>query len=493
VNLDLPSLESLERIAMSCPEPFGDSLLAGLAELRREIVARLAQAEDVNRTNAEAAYRATMMKAELEEALDQARQAHARARTSARAKSEFLRNVTHEIRTPMTAILGYADLLLDPMTSSSDRHSYVQVIRRNGEQLVEMIGDILEFSKLESGSNELELARCSPAEILAGIVQDVRTKAIEKNLSLVLRYEGLVPVSIETDPNRLRLLLQKVVRNAIKFTEQGGVAIEVRLADDETVDLPQLVIRVSDTGIGIPRDALDDIFVPFVQGDGTNTRRHGGAGLGLALARRIVHLLGGSIHVESEPGRGSTFTLTVETGDLQGVALVEQSGVAQLGSLPLARTAVDHAREAFAEVLLAEDGTDNQKLIALLLKKAGLEVTIAFNGAAALERVQQAMRRRHPYRLILMDMQMPEMDGYTATTRLRSEGYRGPIVALTAAAMSGDRERCLEAGCDDYLTKPIDRVRLLSLVESYLRPDLPDGGLPLPGWRAEVQAGANPN
>ena len=388
----------------------------------------------------------------------------AEAREASRAKSEFLANMSHEIRTPMTAIIGYADLLLDPKINSSSRTTYVQTIRRNGEHLLSVLNDILDLSKIEAGRMTVEKVRCSPSAIIVDVASLMRVRAQDKGLFFDVIYESPIPESIESDPTRLRQILLNLVGNAIKFTEKGGVRI---LARCENGPNATLTLEVADTGIGMTQAQSKNVFEAFVQADNSTTRKFGGTGLGLAICRRLALMLGGDILVDSARGRGSSFTATVVAGDLEGVTMfheLTEAGIPETGIVPAA-DAVEEKLQC--TVLLAEDGKDNQLLITTLLEKAGALVTVAENGRVALEKAMAATLSGDPFDVILMDMQMPEMDGYAATNELRQRGYTRPIVALTAHAMAGDRERCLNAGCTDYMTKPVNRPTLIGNVRKH--------------------------
>jgi signal transduction histidine kinase/DNA-binding NarL/FixJ family response regulator len=381
---------------------------------------------------------------------------------ASRTKSEFLANMSHEIRTPMTAVIGYSDLLLDPALGASDRVNFVQTIRRNGEHLLTVINDILDLSKIEAGKMTLERIAMSPAAVLVDVASLMRVRAAEKGLSFELSYEGSMPESIASDPTRLRQILMNFTSNAIKFTARGGVRIVARCERAESSD-PALRVEVIDTGVGMSRAELGLVFEAFTQADATTTRRFGGTGLGLSISRKLARLLGGDVSVESDVGRGSTFVVTVPTGPLANVKMIE--GLVEAGTREPLR---DHANARALEgvnVLLAEDGPDNQLLVSTHLRKAGATVTVAADGLAAASAARAAT-----FDVILMDMQMPELDGYGATSKLRQLGYTRPIVALTAHAMAGDRERCEKAGCDDYLTKPIDRTKLVACVARWAGP-----------------------
>ena len=429
--------------------------------------------------------RATIIEAQhdsesLQESYGNLEKAHAVAQAATRAKSEFLANMSHEIRTPMTAILGYADLLRDPELTRGDHHTYLNVIRRNGDHLLDLINDVLDLSKIEAGRMTIEQVECSPGEILGEIASMLQERARKKSLEFEVYFAGVVPATIVSDPTRVRQILLNLVGNAIKFTMRGSVTVTCRLRDAQDSEQRLLSFTVRDTGIGLGPVEQQQVFTAFSQGDNSTTRRFGGTGLGLAISRRLARMLGGDITVESIVGQGSAFTLTIPTGNLADVELLEQ---------PLARTPeeaeeVEPQREHLTgRILLAEDGRDNQLLVTHYLHKAGAAVEVAADGALALA----AARANTPgFDLILMDMQMPKLDGYEVTRTLRAEGWTGPIVALTAHAMPGDREKCLAAGCDEYLTKPIDRQQLIRLCARMIAAP----AAPLPARRDE--GGAQP-
>jgi PAS domain S-box-containing protein len=386
------------------------------------------------------------------------------AEAASRAKSEFLANTSHEIRTPLTAILGYTDMLLDRDITGSERMAHVDAIRRNGEHLLAVMNDILDLSKIEAGKMTLEQVACSPIVLVSEVADLMRPRATAKGLSFSLEWRGPLPERITTDPTRLRQILLNLVSNAVKFTERGSVRVAVSFEDGD--DRPLLRIDVTDTGIGMTADQRAGLFQPFVQADLSTTRRFGGSGLGLLITRRLADLLGGEVRVESTLARGSTFSVTVGTGSLEGVRLIDRPA----GVRPPLMAAVSVPTEPLAcRVLLVEDGPDNQRLIATILRKAGAEVTVAGNGQAGCDLVREATIRGEPYDVVLMDMQMPVLDGYEATAQLRRGGYRRPVIALTAHAMQGERERCLAAGCDDFVCKPITRAALVDTVRRYAK------------------------
>lgn len=392
------------------------------------------------------------------------------AEAANRTKSAFLANMSHEIRTPMTAILGYADMLMAPMISPSDRLDCVQTIRRQGEHLLSILNDVLDISKIEAGKLGVERIPCDPARVLSEAVSLMRVRAIEKKLQLTLIFVGPVPATIQTDPTRLKQILINLLGNAIKFTETGGVQVIVSL-ENPPMCPSQLRIEVVDSGIGMNSHESAGLFQPFEQADTSTTRRFGGSGLGLSICRRLAQMLGGDISLQSRAGYGSRFTVTVETGNLNGVPLTYVNHEA-LNDTDSGKGVEDAQPEVAprmsGRILLAEDGVHNQRVISYYLQSTGATVEVAENGWIACEKAMAAIAAKAPYDLILMDMQMPELDGYSAASVLRSKGWSGPIIAITAHAMSGDRAKCIDAGCTDYLTKPIEKRLLLQIVAKYL-------------------------
>ncbi|MFI5377874.1 MAG: ATP-binding protein [Tepidisphaerales bacterium] len=392
------------------------------------------------------------------------------------AKSEFLANMSHEIRTPMTAILGFADLLPDSDQTPSGRADCIQTIRRNGQHLLTIINDTLDLSKIEAGKMMVERIACSPCQVAADVAALLRPRAAERGLSLDVDYAFPIPGTILSDPGRLRQILTNLVGNAVKFTERGGVKILLGL-DRPAQAPPCLKFQVVDTGIGIQPDQIARLFQPFTQADSSTTRKFGGTGLGLTISRRLAQLLGGDLTAESTPGAGSRFVLTLPAETPADARMIQNA--AQL--LPSGRPQESQADlKLKARILLAEDGPDNQRLIAFHLRRAGAEVIIVENGELAIDHALDAQAAGTPFDIILMDMQMPVIDGYQATRTLRQRGYTRPIIALTAHAMTSAREECLVAGCDEYLSKPIDRSAMLMVLAGYLDGSRAESSSPVP-------------
>ncbi len=388
--------------------------------------------------------------------------AHQEAEKASHIKSAFLANMSHEIRTPMTAILGFAEIMRqnnhDPETM---RH--LDTIKKNGEYLLELINDILDVSKIEADKLDVEAIQCSLIELIDDVKTLMEIRALDKGLDLSIIIDGKVPSEIQSDPIRLRQILINLLSNAIKFTKQGSVQLVVRVIDIDSED-PDLQFNVIDTGIGMTEEQLARLFQPFVQADSSTTRKYGGTGLGLTICKRLTNILGGEIYVKSEYGTGTIFTVTVKMGNIYDIEFVDQQAFKSEVNDSLMNINKKTDFEMNYNILLAEDGLDNQKLIHFLLTKAGGKVTLADNGISAVDLALEALEKRQPFDIILMDMQMPELDGYAATNQLRSKGYHHPIIALTAHTMSGAREECLAAGCNSYATKPINRSQFFATI-----------------------------
>jgi len=386
------------------------------------------------------------MRKRSEEALLRAKEI---AEDAARMKADFLANMSHEIRTPMNAIIGMSHLVLDDSLTDRQRN-YVGKIQQAGRHLLGIINDILDFSKIEAGRLDIEAVRFEVPELVANVVDMLVGKALEKSLTLRTTIEPTVPRYLIGDPLRIQQILLNYVSNALKFTQAGGVHIQVSLARDAD-DMPCLMCCVDDTGIGLTPAQSDRLFQPFQQADSSTTRRFGGTGLGLAISRRFAELMGGTTGVTSTPGRGSRFWFSVRVALSRRLdpSMDERSDAEPDGALLAQQLAAVRG----AHILLVEDNEINQEVAVALLGNAGFVVEVAGNGQRAIELL--ANKR---FDLVLMDMQMPVMDGLEATRRWRAseKGTHLPVVAMTANAMSSDRERCIEAGMDDFVSKPFD-------------------------------------
>jgi signal transduction histidine kinase/DNA-binding NarL/FixJ family response regulator len=409
--------------------------------------------------------RLARMDAERAQAEAQLKRTKDAAEAANRFKSVFFANISHEIRTPLTAINGFAELLLNSNRTDDERMADARVIRRNGEHLLALINDILDLSKIEAGKMSVDRVLCNPAAVVGEVASMLSHRAEEKGLSLEVKFDGPIPKNIQTDPTRLRQVLINLVANAVKFTKQGGVTLNVSITPSLRDEKPLLQVKITDTGIGITPEQQASLFKPFVQGDPSITRQFGGSGLGLAISQHFARALGGQIAIASEPSRGSTFTVTVETGNLANVPIQEhpEHALDAQDSFKVPRVRIN------GSILVAEDGIDNQALIAARLRETGLKLEIAPNGKIACEKALAAMAAGKPFDLILMDVQMPVMDGFAATLHLRGKGYRAPIIALTANAMERDRNKCLTAGCNDFVTKPIRMEKLIKAMGRYMK------------------------
>ncbi len=443
---------------------FAQALGAPIRDAQGGVIGGVAVTADItDRKRAEQDLRAA--NARLEQAVARAEELAVRAEAANRAKSEFLANMSHEIRTPMTAILGFTDLLASPNLPYQEQREFLAGIQRNGKALLELISDILDLSRIEADRLTLEKIDCPLQQIIDDVLSVVQVRAEQKGLALEVDYAFPLPETIHTDPVRLRQVLTNLIGNAVKFTERGAVRITVRCTR-ETDGSARMQFAISDTGIGIPADKIGELFEPFTQVDGSATRRYGGTGLGLAISRRLAKALGGDVEVTSQLGKGSTFTLTIDAGSLEGVRMLQSPQVPSTAEEEPSST--EHEVPLHGRVLLAEDVPDVYVVLRQILQKMNLEVEIAEDGRLACEMAEKSQAEGRPYDLILMDIQMPKMNGYEATRWLRQHGWQGPIVALTAHALVGDREKCLAAGCDDYIAKPITAKGLRDVLARYL-------------------------
>jgi len=423
-------------------------------------------------------------KADLLNQNQELQRAREKAEAATTSMSLFLANMSHEIRTPMSAILGFAEVLSEEQANPADQSFAIGAIRRSSENLLTIINDILDLSKIEAGGMGVEIVSCAPLSIIQDSVALMQAQALARGLELFMELKAPVPEMIETDPTRLSQILINLISNAIKFTEHGGIKVVVDLTkeklelriDQDSSDAPpadiRLRIQVMDTGIGINDAQRNRLFQRFTQADPSTTRRFGGSGLGLTISRHLSRMLGGDITISSEVGLGSVFTVEVGIGNAGPHKMVSTLPPYphEKVNLKLKNAAASNnptQSKNKITVLVAEDGEDNQRLIFHHLSRAGMKVIVANNGLEAVDLAVAAQKQSRAPEVILMDMQMPIMDGYEATLKLRELGWRGAIVAITAHAMTGDRERCTQAGCDDYLTKPINSKALIETVQKF--------------------------
>ncbi|MFN0011160.1 MAG: ATP-binding protein [Phycisphaerales bacterium] len=396
--------------------------------------------------------------------------AHAAAQAASRAKSEFLANMSHEIRTPLTAILGFADLLRedgDITAAPSSRLQAIETINNAGQHLLAVINDILDLSKIEADRMTVEATETDLPAVLHDVVSLMQARADGKGVALSVVLTTPLPRRVLSDPTRLRQILMNLTGNAVKFTDAGAVTLRATVAAGDAEGPMRLVIDVEDTGAGMDAEQARQLFVAFGQADTTVTRKFGGTGLGLVISQRLARLMGGEVTLlRSVPGQGSCFRIDLPLRPIAGCATF--ADVAKPPVVPA--TATGESLKLTGHILLAEDGPDNQRLISFHLKKAGATIGVADNGRIALEMLDAAAAAGRPYDLLLTDMQMPEMDGYTLAQTLRQRGDTLPIVALTAHALTGDRDRCLTAGCNDYASKPIDKKMLIAACSRWMRP-----------------------
>ena len=402
----------------------------------------------------------------LEASVKKARLMTKEAVMANRAKSQFLANMSHEIRTPMNGVLGMLELALDEPLSDMVA-DYLQTAKSSADALLAIIDDVLDISKIEAGKISIEMIDCSLKQLLADIDTLMRPQAEQKGIEFTISIDTPVPEQIRTDPTRLRQCLLNLLGNAVKFTDTGYVCIRVTGQGEKN----GITLRfdVEDTGIGIEPDKQKLIFEAFTQADYSTTRKFGGTGLGLVITKNLVKLLGGTISLTSRPGEGSTFSLTVPAGVyIETQPLMTEFNHDEIGETR-AKGAPAISVKFAGRILVVEDDYVNQKTILAILKKLGLQTDIANDGSQAVRKATEEY-----FELILMDMHMPNMNGYEATKALRKKGLTLPIIALTASVMKSEFDRCLDVGCDGYLAKPINRRKLLEMLARYL--PSPDSG-----------------
>jgi len=361
----------------------------------------------------------------------------------------LLNNMGHEFRTPMNAIMGFASLLNEDTLSESERSQLSSSIHESSRELNKLIESMLDLSAIESGQLSVVNSECSIHSIITQIKVDTASIIHSKNLELEISFDSSCPDQITTDPKRLQQILINLVDNAIKFTDKGKITIEAREIDHNVNSL--IEIKVTDSGIGIPENKLESIFDPFTQAQDNLTRNFGGAGLGLAVSKDLAKALGGNVKVQSTVNKGSTFTLTILANTQQSQDAQQQASE----SKPKAPS-LDSRK-----ILIVDDAKDNRVLLQLILKRSGASTEFAHDGQQAINAVNNAIKDDALYDLILMDMQMPVLDGYHATVQLREQGLTIPIIAVTAHALEGDRKHCIDAGCDEYMSKPVDKTKLI--------------------------------
>lgn len=430
-----------------------------------KVVSYAKQLESINHALVQQKDEANALNKELKLLAADLEKANNESQAANRSKSEFLANMSHEIRTPMTAILGFADNLLDEGLPTKEKSHAIETIRRNGEHLLNIINDILDVSKIEAGRMRLEKVPCHIATLVQETFSLMKARADAKGLQASLQFASAMPSTIVTDPLRLRQILINLLGNAIKFTESGSVNFIISMLEGEPT---RLCMDVIDTGIGMTESQSEVIFQAFAQADTSMTRKFGGTGLGLVISVRLADLLGGKLALlNTKPGQGTTFRLLLPAeaaaSPTEWIEPVSIAPVTPERTTSAAKTSFENALSGL-RVLVADDSQDNQRLVEHILRLSGALVTVVENGQQALEAALAADEKHEPYQAILMDMQMPVMDGYAATRKLRERGYQWPIIALTAHAMVEDRAKCLGAGCDEYATKPIKRQEIINLI-----------------------------
>lgn len=399
---------------------------------------------------------------DLKENLRKAKQV---AESASRLKTDFLAHMSHEIRTPLGAIVGFADLLRDEKTTELDRETYLSAIERNGRSLSKLVDDILDLSKIEADSLIIEKVSFEPLPLIDELATLFVPLAKPKNIDFKVFVDANLPKTCHSDPLRVKQVLVNLINNALKFTDAGEVRIIFECF--EGIDKSTMIrVLVADSGLGIPKDQQENLFLPFSQGDGSITKRFGGTGLGLYVSKRLAHLLGGNVYLKSsEEGEGSVFVATFQADLIERKDLPEQALSPALdGETPKEKIANSVGKLSGFRVLLVEDNFDNQILVSSFLRSTGVNLSIASNGKEGVEKCQS-----QDFDTILMDLQMPVMDGYKALMIIRERGYRGPVLALTAYAMKDEKERALQSGFDEHMSKPLNRETLISTLERFLK------------------------
>jgi signal transduction histidine kinase/CheY-like chemotaxis protein len=417
---------------------------------------------EINTSQAEIRQHRDLLEERIRQRTEDLEKAMRAALAASQAKSEFLANMSHELRTPMNGLLGMLEVVLDSALSSEQREE-LAIAQRSAYALLALLNDILDLSKIEAGKMMIESIPYNVRTVLDDCVKSFQARATQKKIALHLEIDAAAPSDVIGDPLRVRQIAANLLSNALKFTERGWVCL--RLSTAPSADGPlQMKVAVSDTGAGIEAGKLTAIFEKFTQADGSITRKYGGTGLGLAITKRLVEMQGGKVNVESQVGKGSTFTVTLPWTP------VAESTAAYLA--PQAGVAVKKITPSEVRVLLVEDNLVNQKVVLAILRKKGYHIDVASDGREALSKLDASLTApNQTYNLVLMDVQMPVLDGLETTriVRLNSRWDRLPIIAMTAHAMNGDRERCLQAGMNSYVSKPIQPAHLLSIIEKQLQ------------------------
>ncbi len=378
------------------------------------------------------------------------------AEHASETKNLFLANMSHEIRTPLNAILGFSEILADPNLSKDERARYAAIVKRTGSTLTSIIDDILDVSKVEADQLEIESKVISLPLLISDLSSFLKLRCNEKGIDLIFEKIGEVSDYIETDPVRLRQILANLIGNSIKFTDRGSVTVTYEAIP------PYLVFNVKDTGLGIPRNQIAKLFKPFSQGDNSVRKKYGGTGLGLLISQRLAQMLGGNVTLKESTETGTTFKIYIVYTPMKNLPKGESIAVLKMPDSNANPIELKPNILEGKKILVVEDSLDNQALAKLHLTRSGAIVDFASNG---LEGKDKALAQF--YDVILMDIQMPMMDGYTATRELRKKGYTRPIIALTGYAMKEDKDKCVEAGCTDYIAKPFDKKSLIGCVARY--------------------------